>query len=142
MPLHKLAHVAIRTNALEITKDFYCRVLGFREGFRPAFPFPGAWLYLDGERPDDAVLHLIGIDRADPSGLNDYLGEQGEDALVGGGAVDHVAFAASDLHSMRERLRAMGVTYRERVVPTLELHQLFIEDPSGITIELNFACSQ
>jgi len=30
------------------------------------------------------------------------------------------------------------VQYRERLVPTIKLHQLFLEDPNGITIELNY----
>lgn len=142
MPLHQLAHVAIRTASLQATSDFYCRVLGFREGFRPAFPFPGAWLYLAGDRPEDAVLHLIGVDRDDSSGLDRYLGAQGEDALHGSGAVDHLAFSATDVGGMRERLRELGVPVRERTVPNLGLLQLFVEDPSGITIELNFPAKE
>jgi hypothetical protein len=34
------------------------------------------------------------------------------------------------------------VPYRERTVPGLGLHQLFIEDPSGITIELNYPADE
>jgi len=36
------------------------------------------------------------------------------------------------------RLEAKGVRYRERKVPDLDLFQLFIEDPNGITVELNY----
>lgn len=138
MPVDRLAHFSIRTSALRASCEFYCGVLGFREGFRPDFPFPGAWLYLDGDEPDDAVIHLIGIDSADPSGLANYLGDRPPAALHGGAAVDHLAFAASDLAGMRERLGAMGIPFRERTVPGLGLQQLFVEDPSGVTIELNF----
>jgi hypothetical protein len=28
--------------------------------------------------------------------------------------------------------------YREREIPTMNLFQVFIEDPNGITIELNY----
>lgn len=138
MPVDKLAHFSIRTSALRESCDFYCRVLGFREGFRPAFPFPGAWLYIG----DDPVIHLIGVDSEHPAGLANYLGDRPQSQLRGGGAVDHLAFAASDLRSMRERLGAMGVPFRERTVPGLGLQQLFVDDPSGVVIELNFAAGE
>ncbi len=32
----------------------------------------------------------------------------------------------------------MGIPFRERVVPDLEQHQLFLADPNGIAIELVF----
>ena len=142
MPVAKLAHFSVRTATLQASCDFYCRVLGFRQGFRPDFPFPGAWLYLHGDEPDAAVIHLIGIDSAEPAGLANYLGDRPQAGLRGGGAVDHLAFAATDLRGMRERLGAMGVPFRERTVPGLGLHQLFVEDPSGVTIELNFAAAE
>ena len=31
-----------------------------------------------------------------------------------------------------------GVDFRERQVPSLDLFQLFLEDPNGITVELNY----
>jgi hypothetical protein len=34
------------------------------------------------------------------------------------------------------------VPFRERTVPNLELHQLFVEDPNGVTIELNYPASE
>jgi hypothetical protein len=43
---------------------------------------------------------------------------------------------------MYRRLKAMNLPYRERTVPGLGLHQLFLEDPSGITIELNFPLNE
>ena len=40
---------------------------------------------------------------------------------------------------MRRHFTASGVAFRERGVPGLALHQIFLTDPNGITIELNFA---
>jgi catechol 2,3-dioxygenase-like lactoylglutathione lyase family enzyme len=140
MAVHKLAHFSIRTTALADSVRFYTRVLGLREGWRPPFAFPGAWLYAGGDTPDDAVIHLIGVE--DGQGLRDYLGTRDEAALRGGAAVDHLAFSASDLEGMRTRLRGAGLPFRERTVPGLGLHQLFCEDPSGVVIELNFAASE
>lgn len=138
MAVQKLAHFSVRTTDLAASRRFYTDVLGLRDGWRPAFDFPGAWLYCGGDSPDDAVVHLIGVDRADPSGLDAYLGDRDASALRGGAAVDHLAFTATDLPGMRRRLEQAGVAWRERTVPNLGLHQLFCEDPCGVVIELNF----
>ncbi len=39
-------------------------------------------------------------------------------------------------------LRAEGISWRDRTVPSLGLHQVFIEDPSGVTIELNYPAAE
>lgn len=40
MPIHSLNHFFIRSENLELTKDFYMTVLGFEVMARPDFPFP------------------------------------------------------------------------------------------------------
>lgn len=142
MAIIKLAHYSVRTTDLEASRRFFTKVLGFKEGFRPPFKFPGVWLYLGGDEAEYGVVHLIGIDPNDPSGLVDYLGDKDASALKGSGAVDHVAFLATDLGQIRLNLQAERVTYRERTVPDLGLHQVFFEDPSGVTIELNFPAAE
>jgi catechol 2,3-dioxygenase-like lactoylglutathione lyase family enzyme len=142
MPINKLAHFSVRTPDLDASKRFYTDVVGFHEGFRPPFKFPGVWLYRGGDEADFGVVHLIGIDKNDPSGLKDYLGDKAEEGLRGSGAVDHLAFLATDLRDMHQRLKKAGLEYRQRTVPSLGLHQVFVEDPSGITIELNFPAAE
>lgn len=137
MGLTRLDHYSIRTDDLETTRDFYVDALGLVDGDRPPFPFPGYWLYC-GDRP---VVHLIGLDPEGAHGLTDYMGEDRKQALKGGGAVDHVAFNAENLGDMRRRLEGLGIAYRERDVPGMDLHQVFVEDPNGCTIELNFWAS-
>ena len=39
---------------------------------------------------------------------------------------------------MQARPKASGVAFRERAVPNLGLHQAFVEDPNGVTTELNY----
>lgn len=142
MGIRKLAHFSVRTTDMEASRRFYVDVMGFQEGFRPPFNFPGLWLYRGGDEADYGVVHIIGIDPEDPSGLVEYLGDKAEEGLKGSGAVDHVAFLASDLPDMHRRLKAAALPYRERTVPSLGLHQVFVEDPSGVTIELNFPASE
>jgi catechol 2,3-dioxygenase-like lactoylglutathione lyase family enzyme len=134
MPISRLDHYSIRTTDVPATEAFYTTVLGFEVGPRPAFNFPGVWLYQGGI----AVVHVVGIDLNDPAGLKEYLGDKPVDGAPGTGTIDHVAFLGSDVEAMRERFRSLGVPYRDRTVPTMNLEQVFLEDPNGVTIELNF----
>jgi catechol 2,3-dioxygenase-like lactoylglutathione lyase family enzyme len=143
MPIGKLDHYSIRTLDLSASQAFYTQIMGFTIGFRPPFEFPGLWLYNGGSYPDTfGVVHIIGIDPKDPSGLKAYLGDRDLSSLKGTGTVDHMAFRATGLSDTRERLKKHGVAYRERTVPSLGLHQVFFEDPSDVTIELNFPVSE
>jgi catechol 2,3-dioxygenase-like lactoylglutathione lyase family enzyme len=134
-----LNHFSIRTLHLEATKKFYCDAIGLVDGPRPPFPFPGLWLYA-GDTSDyaNAVVHIIGLDPQNPNGLNQYLGERDNSALHGSGAVDHMAFFVTGLQAMLSKLKQLGVDCRCREVPVLGLYQVFLDDPNGIVIELNF----
>ena len=139
----QLNHYSIRTRDLTACEQFYTEVLGLRVGPRPEFPFPGLWLY-EGDTAvwANAVVHIIGIDPNDAQGLKGYLGGRDEASLHGTGAIDHVAFFTSGLAAMRERLRCLGVAVRERTVPGLGLHQVFLDDPNGVVIELNYPATE
>ena len=143
MGINKLAHYSIRTTDLEASRVFYTEILGFRVGYRPDFKFPGIWLYMsDDDDKEYGTVHIIGIDPNDPQGLIDYLGDKSLDSLQGTGTVDHIAFTATDLAAMRKNLKTRGMDFFERTVPSLGLHQLFLTDPSGVTIELNYPAAE
>jgi catechol 2,3-dioxygenase-like lactoylglutathione lyase family enzyme len=127
MALTQLNHVTVRTSDLEATRNFYESALGLKAGFRPPFRFPGYWLYC-GESP---LVHLV---------LH-------TDAIGGGrsadtGSFDHVAFTAHDFQGMRDRFTKLGVVFREQQVPDAPNRQLFVEDPNGVMIELNFSSAR
>jgi catechol 2,3-dioxygenase-like lactoylglutathione lyase family enzyme len=138
-----LNHFSIRTTELESTRRFYEVALGLTVGPRPDFPFPGHWMYR-GDHSDvaNAVVHLIGIDPSDASGLQRYLGDRPEQTLKGSGAVDHIAFFADGLAAMCAHLRERAVPFRERTVPSIGLHQVFVDDPNGVVIELNYPAEE
>jgi len=73
MSLGKLDHYSIRTTKLAETERFYTDVLGLQAGPRPEFKFPGIWLYNAGH----AVVHVVGIDRANPQPLIDLSRREG-----------------------------------------------------------------
>ena len=128
MTVSALEHVTIRCADLKATRDFYVG-LGLVDGARPDFPFRGAWLYLGGV----AVVHLV--DAADKGSA--WGGEPGA-ARADTGPFDHVAFQGDDFGKMRAQFEAAGLPFRERVVPGGALSQLFVRDPDGVLVEINF----
>lgn len=132
MTMQRLDHFLVYASDLEATKNFYCDVLGLAEGVRPPFEFPGYWLYIG----DQAVVHLAGDDGSD--NFEQYLGKRPSFTEDHTGAVDHIAFRCADFDEVRGRFDRMKLPYRHNVVPAFDLQQLFIKDPDGVTIELNF----
>lgn len=134
MPLEKLEHYTIRSLDMEATRDFYRDVCGLRVGPRPPLSFHGYWHYC-GKTP---VVHLVPLD--DPKAIRGEVNVPAvsNGAKPGSGAVDHVAFAATDVEAMKRRLRARKVPFKERIQAGGFLHQIFLDDPNGITVELNY----
>jgi len=58
---------------------------------------------------------------------------------VGPAPVDHAAFAADGYDAVAARLAAAGVAAVANEVPGVGLRQLFVTDPNGLRVELNFA---
>jgi len=130
MPLGILQHYTIEPSNLEATKDFYCDVLGLENGDRPPLGFPGYWLYSGGV----ATVHLLG-----PRVPRDGIVVRGTAKKFDDtGRFDHIAFAASDLPGVRKRLEAKKVKFREQIVPRTGAAQIFLYDPDGVGVELNF----
>jgi catechol 2,3-dioxygenase-like lactoylglutathione lyase family enzyme len=125
--LEGLDHYTINCADLEGTRDFYRDVLGFEVGPRPQLAFAGYWLYCGGA----PVVHLLGADGALPENRGC---EPGGDT----GSFDHIAFRGSDVATTLESLKKHGVAFRENEIRDFGLHQVFVRDPNGITVEMNF----
>ena len=130
MPLGPLQHFTIEPSDLERTKSFYVDVLGLEVGERPPLDFPGYWLYSGGI----ATVHLMGTRKP-----RDGIVVRGpEKKYEDTGRLDHIAFAATDVAAIRDRLTARNVSFREQVVPRTGDTQIFLYDPDGVGVELNF----
>jgi catechol 2,3-dioxygenase-like lactoylglutathione lyase family enzyme len=132
MPLLRLEHYLVLSDDIDGTRDFYCDVLGMREGFRPKLGFPGYWLYV-GDVPS---IHI-----AEWESYAVWTKEVGipiSSRAESTGAVDHIAFNATGFDEIRARLQARGVEMNENLLDEIGLRQLFIYDPNGVPIELNF----
>ncbi|MCW5733358.1 MAG: VOC family protein [Enhydrobacter sp.] len=119
MPAISLDHWNIYCKDLKATVDFYEKYVGLYAGDRPPFNFPGAWLYA-GEKP---ILHLVS--------------ETGNKSH-GSGAIDHVAINCSDIRGTIDKVKADGIPFEVKKVPARPLQQVFLHDPDGVMIELNF----
>lgn len=132
MPAQLLHHVTTQCRDVEKTKDFYCEIVGLTVGERPPLGFPGYWLYC-GNQP---VVHLLGY-RA-----GEKLVTDGPSFPADTGRFDHVAFNCVDLKGMRSVLQSKGIQFEERVLPRLNMTQLFYKDPDGVCVECNFGAQE
>jgi catechol 2,3-dioxygenase-like lactoylglutathione lyase family enzyme len=116
-------HFTVLTDDLARTLTFYVGLLGLREGPRPPLAFPGAWLYV-GEQ---AVLHVV-AGRPLPTERR--------------GVLDHIAFSATELLDVIDRLDAADRPYDLSRQPGSGVWQLFIFDPNGARVELDFPAEE
>ena len=137
MALSHMEHFLIQAEDLEATKDWYVKVLGFHVGPSPDFKFPVYWLYLG----DADVLHMTQGGKNVSKNRKTYLGQQSEET-EGSGVIDHVAFRASGLTEMIAHLGRLKIEFKERQVNDQGLYQLFLFDPNGVKIELNYAAAE
>ncbi len=123
MPATAMNHFTVLTDQLDETVTFYRELLELEPGKRPNFKFPGAWLYSNGQ----AILHVI---------AGNKLPEPRE------GVIDHMAFSATGLIDMVERLKSRGLEYDLRRLDDANVWQLFFFDPNGAKVELDFDLSE
>lgn len=124
MPVTGFSHYNLRGDrrTLDALRDFYVDVIGLRLGERPPFAHFGYWLYIGAQ----AVLHLSEV----------RAGETRDTRVAG--TFDHVAFSCTARAEFEARLRERGIAYRQSLVPLTGQRQLFLADPAGNGVELNF----
>ncbi len=119
MAVNSIDHYTINVGDLERSVKFYEEIIGLKNGARPDFGFPGAWLYL-GDAPR---VHLMAGRGSDTDKT---------------GPFDHIAFKAVGVSEVEEKLKKNDIEFRRNEINDFKLTQLFITDPDGIQIELNF----
>lgn len=132
MPVTQLEHYLVVSEVLEETKDFYCEILGLSVGDRPNLGFSGYWLYLG----QTACLHLA--DRESYTEYKARVGTPVPQQTVDTGAIDHIAFNATDFAATTALLESRGIDFRRNDIRDFGLKQIFVQDPNAVTLELNF----
>jgi catechol 2,3-dioxygenase-like lactoylglutathione lyase family enzyme len=124
MAITGINHINIEVSAEQLpkVKDFYQNVLGLKPGFRAISKRDGAWLYA-GNQP---VIHLSVSETPLTTDKTNF---------------NHVAFACSGLAQFKRDLDIQQIQYmlEQRSLADKEMTQIFLYDPIGIKIELNFA---
>ena len=123
MAIQGMNHFTVLSSDLNRSKNFYVEILGLKEGSRPDFSFPGAWLYAD----DQAILHIM-------------AGQSMPEKPAG--VIDHMAFSANHLQQTVDVLKQHGIAYDLHRLKGLEIWQLFFHDPDGAKIELDFPANE
>ena len=124
MTTTSLNHLNLRAprELLDELKEFYCTIVGLRDGPRPPFRSFGYWLYAEGK----PVVHLY---QTDPDEVRDVQ------AVT---TFDHVAFDCTNRAEVEAMLVRRKLHYRATEVPGTQRVQFFLKDPAGNGVELIF----
>ena len=138
MPISHLEHFLVAADDIDATRDWYARVLAMKSGPHPDFGFPVHWMYVD----NIDIVHIGPSAKQAGEVQKKYLGRTSQDSGSGTGAVDHIAFRATGLRKMLEHLKREKVPFSQRRANGQALFQLFLYDPNGIKIELNYNAAE
>jgi catechol 2,3-dioxygenase-like lactoylglutathione lyase family enzyme len=123
MTVQAMNHFTILTDDVDRTVAFYGDLLGLAAGPRPAFAFPGAWLYANGA----PILHVIG---GRPK------------SELHAGVIDHMAFTGQDLPELLAKLEGGRIEHTCRRQVGSGVWQVFFFDPNGARVEIDFAAEE
>jgi catechol 2,3-dioxygenase-like lactoylglutathione lyase family enzyme len=138
MTISHIEHFLVAADDIDATRDWYARVLGMKPGPHPDFGFPVHWMYLG----DTDIVHIGPSAKQAGEIQKKFLGRTSQDIGAGTGALDHIAFRATGLRGMLEHLKKEKISFTQRRANGQALFQLFLYDPNGIKIELNYASGE
>jgi len=119
MPVTGLNHVNIRTTDIAKSASFYVEVFDFEYRRAPGVVGESHWLFDRQGRP---IIHLR-LRAAESSST---------------GPIDHVALSCEGKAEILSRLDARQIEFKVFENAASGLTQVFLMDPHGIPLELNF----
>jgi catechol 2,3-dioxygenase-like lactoylglutathione lyase family enzyme len=134
MHINGLDHVNIRTTRYDGTLAFYRDVIGLTVTVPPGRKTveDGAWICDESARP---IVHLVRAGQA-VSALGAM--DLDNDAATGTGPLHHVALDCADYDGFRRHLDSTGLEVGYNDIPEVGIRQIFVRDPNGLLVELNF----
>eukprot|EP00419_Tripos_fusus_P000350 CAMPEP_0172671868 /NCGR_PEP_ID=MMETSP1074-20121228/11186_1 /TAXON_ID=2916 /ORGANISM="Ceratium fusus, Strain PA161109" /LENGTH=440 /DNA_ID=CAMNT_0013488981 /DNA_START=71 /DNA_END=1393 /DNA_ORIENTATION=+ len=124
--LVKVNHISFVVADTKRSVEFYTDFLGATLINRPAFPGPGAWLWLG-----NVQLHLL--EHKEAAKLEAQHAEG-----VGTGLCNHTSFEVHDFAAVEAKLKKIKYPFKKNRVPEHGevILQLFLTDPDGHYIEI------
>jgi catechol 2,3-dioxygenase-like lactoylglutathione lyase family enzyme len=141
MAIIRLDHVNFITHDMPATVSFYCNTIGLEQGKQLSIDTAqSVYFYIPGSKV--AILH-VGHAKADKNQpkferlANLAIGNQGDFST---GAFDHFCLALDDNDNpfFLDRLNKENWSYQTVCHKDIELKQIWLLDPNGIRVELNF----
>lgn len=130
MIVKSLDHINIQTRDVAATARFFADVLGLtpRPPRPDADPARVTWMFDADDRP------LVHITTPGATFADDIERPERTDT----GAFHHAAFECLDHGAMLDRLGRLGIAFRRRDIAAIGLQQVFVTEPNGVLLELNF----
>jgi catechol 2,3-dioxygenase-like lactoylglutathione lyase family enzyme len=140
MAISHLEHFLVVAQDYEATVQWYIDNLGFTKGPHPDFgaDVEVTWLYAGGVD----VIHIVPPRPNDPARPVPDPNATPKEIAQGSRPIHHIAFRAADRVEMTGRFKQNGITYLEQQASKGDLYQVFVRDPNGITVELNFPAEE
>ena len=99
----------------------------------------GASFRVFGRPMDSWLAHMPKGMMLKSDGFASNLDDPGNEFTLGHFCAERgIEYADSGVPVHLDTFSAYGLAFRERMVPDLNLHQVFLDDPSGVVIELNY----
>jgi catechol 2,3-dioxygenase-like lactoylglutathione lyase family enzyme len=125
MIVQGLDHVNIRVKDPAATVAFFNDVLGM-----PSSPARKYWLT---DAAGNAVVHVGSS--GEPYSSDSWRPFKARDDS---GAIHHVALSCSGFDAVLARLNERGLDHYTNAVPQSNFRQIFVAEPGGVLLELNF----
>ena len=127
MQVNGVNHINLVTGDLDGTIAFYESLLEMKAQPIPVAPagFNGTWIC---DAQNNPIIHVQG-----------YNPERHGELKTGlEGALDHVAFTCTGFDATKAKCEELGIEYRVNDRQFGDLRQVFVTDPNGISLELNY----
>lgn len=127
MQVNGVNHINLVTGDLDATIAFYEGLLEMKVQQIPVAPpgFSGRWIC---DAQNNPIIHVQA-----------YNPERHGELKTGlDGALDHVAFTCTGFDATKAKCEELGIEYRVNDRQFGDLRQVFVTDPNGISLELNY----
>ncbi len=142
MAIKRLDHVNFISHDLQATLEFYCNIIGLEQCSKNLNndPIKSIDLCIPGQ--EIAILHIRTAKRNKIQPNFEIFAslDENNNGLFSSGAFDHFCLAmdSEDYPLMLNKLKANHINYQTYESGPEAMKQIWILDPNGIRVELNF----